>query len=178
MRHPWQLFRRTLAGLALIATLGVAVLPEGQLPRVAGPCGRALCNCPVDIAPQSGSTNCQTCRGISKARSVLTLGASRGRIMRQMLTENLLLAATGGAAGYAVAHLAVHYFRRALPEQFSFGRFLIQMERIKMQGVLFGTLPFYRVVKPRRAFISYKLNKNAFGIDPITVPRAVGLPAG
>jgi len=39
-----------------------------------------------------------------------------------------------GALGYGMAHVAVRYFRSTLPQQFSFGRSLIQMERIEIDG--------------------------------------------
>jgi hypothetical protein len=58
--------------LALFATLGVAVLPNGQLPKIAGPCGRALCNCAPVVEPFTAVPNgsCHACR----APRVLTLG--------------------------------------------------------------------------------------------------------
>ena len=38
----------------------------------------------------------------------LAIGGSAGRILRQLVTENLLLSAAGGAAGLAVASAAMH----------------------------------------------------------------------
>jgi predicted permease len=45
----------------------------------------------------------------------LALGSGRGRIMQQMLTESLVLAAPGGLAGIGLAWLAVHTLDAAKP---------------------------------------------------------------
>jgi predicted permease len=45
----------------------------------------------------------------------LAVGASRGRIVRQRLTETLLLAAIGGAAGIAAAYASIPLVTRLLP---------------------------------------------------------------
>jgi hypothetical protein len=45
-----------IAGMALCAMLVLALLPSGQIPKIAGPCGRALCNCPIEL-----STHCSDC---------------------------------------------------------------------------------------------------------------------
>jgi putative ABC transport system permease protein len=45
----------------------------------------------------------------------LALGAGRGRIVRQMLTESFVLAAPGGIAGVAISWLAVHLLNSAKP---------------------------------------------------------------
>jgi predicted permease len=44
-----------------------------------------------------------------------SLGAGRGRLVRQSLTECLMLALTGGAAGLLVAYLAIRAFAASIP---------------------------------------------------------------
>lgn len=77
LRRIGAILRGLTAALALIATLGVSVLPNGQLPKVAGPCGRALCNCAaVDCGIIDTDTlHCKNHRKFSSIR-VVTLGAS------------------------------------------------------------------------------------------------------
>ena len=62
--------------------------------------------------------NLQVARALGRMRDMgvrLALGASRARLVRQMVTENLLLAAAGGALGLGLAWLGVRA-AAALPE--------------------------------------------------------------
>ncbi len=59
-------------------------------------------------------TNLLLARGVTRQQEIgvrLTLGASRGRIIRQLLTENLLLCAMGAVAGLVLALWALQILR-------------------------------------------------------------------
>lgn len=51
----------TLCG-ALLASLIMSLLPNGLLPKIAGPCGRELCNCDVTLYAVHAQTPCHDCR--------------------------------------------------------------------------------------------------------------------
>ncbi len=62
--------------------------------------------------------NLQIARSISRRKEMalrLALGASRGRLIRQLLTEGLLYAAIGAIAGLAASYLATGWLRSFLP---------------------------------------------------------------
>ncbi|MGH9347430.1 MAG: ABC transporter permease, partial [Vicinamibacterales bacterium] len=64
-------------------------------------------------------TNLLLVRGASRSREVavrVALGASRGRLVRHLLAEGLLLACAGAAAGIVMAHAAVALLLRLQPE--------------------------------------------------------------
>ena len=62
-------------------------------------------------------------RAAARRREIATrlaLGAGRGRVIRQLLTENLVLAFAGGAAGLLVGSWLASGVRRLLPERYLF----------------------------------------------------------
>jgi putative ABC transport system permease protein len=62
--------------------------------------------------------NLQIARGISRRKEMAlrtALGAGRGRVARQLLTESLLLSLLGGAAGLALGYGALDLIRSFLP---------------------------------------------------------------
>ena len=77
------------------------------------------------------------------------LGASRGRIVRQTITESLVLAAIGGAAGIIVANAGVRALIAIAPDSLprtsdigiSAGVLLFTLVLTVATGILFGTLP-------------------------------------
>lgn len=82
----------------------------------------------------------------------LTLGASRGRIARQILTESVLLAALAGCAGVLLATSGTQLLARLIPAGFAplngavDGRVLAFAVGLSLlTGILFGLVPALRV---------------------------------
>jgi predicted permease len=78
------------------------------------------------------------------------LGASRGRIMRQLLVESLLLAVVGASAGCLLAYAGVHALTRVMPQQNVPYETEIRLDRpvllfslatAALSAVMFGLLP-------------------------------------
>jgi putative ABC transport system permease protein len=84
----------------------------------------------------------------------IALGATRGNIIRQLLTESVLLSLVGGVAGLVVTYLGVKTFNVLVPQWlprttgvlvdvrvllFTFGTCVLT-------GILFGLVPAYRAV--------------------------------
>ncbi len=91
-------------------------------------------------------------RGESRSREIATrraVGASRGRIVRQLLTESVVLAAAGGLLGLLVARASLDALVAWLPSQVPLlervaldGRVLGWMLAVTLlTGLVFGTVP-------------------------------------
>jgi predicted permease len=99
-------------------------------------------------------------RGFMRQKEIavrLSLGASRGRLVQQLLSESLLLSFAGGAAGLALAFLLTRALIAVVPAEgqpllirpepdarilaFTFGLTLVT-------GVVFGLLPALRASRP------------------------------
>jgi len=85
----------------------------------------------------------------------IALGASRARILRQVLTETLLMSAGGGVLGIWIASLAVKWLVRMAPANIPRldevqidARVLVFAVAISMAtGALFGILPAWRITR-------------------------------
>ena len=91
-------------------------------------------------------------RSVSRARELsvrAALGAGRGRLVRQLLTESLLLAMTGGAVGVLLASWLLRLFLALAPANFSgihsvrldLDVLLVTLAIAMATGVLFGVAP-------------------------------------
>ncbi len=83
--------------------------------------------------------NLQFARGIARRPEVAmrtALGASRGRLMRQLLTENILLGLVGGAAGLLVAAAYMHIMQISMPERVA--RYMAGWSNISLNGRALG----------------------------------------
>jgi predicted permease len=100
-------------------------------------------------------TNLMLVRAGERSREIAVrgaLGASRRRILRQLMTESLLLSGLGGALGIAFAYAALEGFRGALPVDVPGLRtasidvtvlgFAVAVS--VLTGVLFGSAPAWR----------------------------------
>jgi predicted permease len=99
-------------------------------------------------------------RGTSREREVAVraaLGAGRGRLVRQFLTENVLLAAIGGGVGIALGYGLMRSLKLLLPPFFLPAAVRVDMDaRVLgftfalaiLTGVVFGLAPALHATKP------------------------------
>jgi predicted permease len=84
----------------------------------------------------------------------LSVGASRGRILRQLLTEHLMLGVLGAAAGCAVAALATRAFAAAtdlpvgLTPHLTWRTLVVAASLAILSAVLFGLTPALQAIRP------------------------------
>ena len=98
-------------------------------------------------------------RGLERERELVVrsaLGAGRGRLARQLLTESLMLGVLGGVAGLAVATASLRLLVRVLPADtprlaeigVDARTFAAALAAAIVTGLLFGLVPALRLTQP------------------------------
>jgi len=99
-------------------------------------------------------------RAAARGREIairMSLGASRGRLVRDALTESVLLSLAGGIGALAVASFAAQLIVRTLPANMSGAELVVEMDGRVLAftflvsvatGLLFGSAPAWRTTNP------------------------------
>jgi len=97
----------------------VMPINERLLGRIEGPwLAFVVAGCVIVLISCANIANLMLARGFHRAHELAvraSLGASRGRLQRQLMTEALVVGLIGGSAGLAVSLAGVRLFGRAIP---------------------------------------------------------------
>lgn len=115
-------------------------------------CGAALC---ILLLACANLANLLLARAVSREREIAVraaLGAGRERLVRQLVTESVILAVMGGVAGLLVAVVAVPALTRLVPDNLPIGQaptlnvrvLLFAAATIALTGLGFGIVPALR----------------------------------
>ncbi len=104
--------------------------------------------------------NLQLARGTARAREIavrISIGAGRGRLLRQLLTESVLLSVAGGALGVLFAFVAIRVIVGLMPEFYvpnesrvtiNLPVLLFSLGVSLVTGIVFGLAPALHSSKP------------------------------
>jgi len=104
--------------------------------------------------------NLQLARGTARAREMavrMSIGAGRRRLLRQLMTESVLLSLVGGALGVLFAFMATRTLVAMMPEFYvpNESRVTINLQVLAfsvavslLTGILFGLMPAFRLSRP------------------------------
>jgi putative ABC transport system permease protein len=142
---------------------GAAVLPLKE--QIAGPSRTPLyvmfgAVASVLLIACANVANLHLARATVRARELTVraaLGASRRRLIRQLLTESLVLSLAGGLAGLALAALGVRWFAQVVPGLLTlYGTITLDAKVLLFAaavtvatGILFGVAPAWRSSRTR-----------------------------
>ena len=124
--------------------------------------------------------NLTLARGISREREVAiraALGAGRGRLVRQFLTESLLLSVSGGALGLLLAYGGLAVMKNTMPDGtippnlqvVMDGRVLLFVLGLSVvTGVLFGIVPAFKATRPD---LTNSIKEGGLGTSPAQSSR-------
>ena len=117
----------------------------------------------------ANTANLLLARSAARAREIavrLSLGAGRWRVVRQLLTESVLLATLGGAFGILIAVVGMRVLTQLLANgqegftlhaELNWHVLLVTLALSVMCGVLFGLAPALRATRPARAALMSRL---------------------
>ncbi len=122
--------------------------------------------------------NLQLSRAVARQKEIAVrtaLGATRARIVRQLLTESGLIAFAGGALGIAVAFLALHWVRllgpQSVPRMSDIGIGLpalaFTFAACVLSAVLFGLVPALRVSRVDVQAALQETGRSSSGVSAI-----------
>ena len=122
--------------------------------------------------------NLQLSRAVARQKEIAVrgaLGAGRLRILRQLLTESVLLSLAGGVAGVLLAGISVHWIRVLGPQSVprldaihvNGTTLLFTLTVSLLSGILFGLAPALRVSRPDLQLTLQDTSRASAGVSAI-----------